>query len=253
MPKTTARKRPALKSGTKRRKGAVKRRRPPRAHLLIIECDSARLSATGLNIGSAFGELVKRTFPQKRVFVVRTSSEDKLKEDLAEALLKHGRFRSILIVGHSNEEELALTSNQLYTWPVVGNWLQVFEPDFMFLAACRAGTSASVRHLFKSISTLREIYASPINLRKDHAAPLALLIVCALAIGRIDEEISIASRGGSYLVTGGELFRWKRGETGAGQELRGTLWDIVGQVVAPKVRDLVRSWFTRLGKDIPGG
>jgi hypothetical protein len=197
--------------------------------------------------------LVKRTFPQKRVFVVRTSSEDKLKEDLAEAFLKHGRFRSILIVGHSNEEELALTSNQLYTWPVVGNWLQVFEPDFMFLAACRAGSSASVRHLFKSISTLREVYASPTNLQKAQTAPLTFLILSMLASGRIDEEISIASRGGSYIVTGGELFRWKRAETGPAQEITGKLWDIVGQVVGPKVRDLAQSMLRRLGKSFCGG
>jgi len=126
-----------------------------------------------------FGQLVKTLFPEKRLAIVQTSSEGKLQEDLANAFQEHGRVRSILIVGHSNEAGLVLTGDGLRTWSVVGNWLQKFEPEFCFLAACRAGRSEAVRDLFKRIKTLRQIYASPTVLYKNQTPPafrtLALL------------------------------------------------------------------------------
>jgi len=247
LPRTITRKRIRSKPSRKPQNKQIRQRRPSRAHLLIVECDSARLSADGLNIGSALGDLVSGMFPDKRIFVVRTSTEDALREVLAEAFEKYGRFRSILIVGHSNEADLILTEGRRYSWGTVGKWFQIFEPEVLFLAACRAGASVSVRELFKSMNTLRQVYASPITLHKNQTSPLAFLILTMLAAGRIDEGISIASRGASYVVTGGELFRWKRGETGPGRELKGSLWDIVGEF-GPRVRNLVASLFSRVGK-----
>src|ERR1700683_5497129 len=171
MPKS---RRKSAKRG-KRSPPPAKQRSKPRSHLLIIESDSRKLAADGLNLGSAFGQLAKTIFPGKNIAVVQTSTEQKLGEDLAEVFQKFGRFRSILLVGHSNETGLVLTGDGLRGWPVVGNWLKVFEPEFCFLAACRAGRTAAVRELFKQIKTLRHIYASPAALYRNQTPPLALI------------------------------------------------------------------------------
>lgn len=121
------------------RKRAIKRlqaspsRRPARAHLLVIECDSQRLASQGLHLGTAFGQVVKALFPNKRIAVVRTSTEDKLREDLAKVFEECGRFRNVLIVGHSNPDELMLTGEGCRPWATVGQWLRIFEPEFLFL------------------------------------------------------------------------------------------------------------------------
>jgi hypothetical protein len=227
----------------KRRLGQVKRRPQPRAHLLIIECDSQKLAADGLNLGSAFCQLVRTLFPQKKIAIVRTSSEKKLNEDLGEAFEKYSRIRSILILGHSNEAGLVLTADGLRRWSVVGNWLQRFEPEFCFLAACKAGRSEAVRGLFNPIKTLRQIYASPAVLYKNQLPPLALLILMLLKDGRIDEDQSGALRLANYVLTGGQVYRWKRAETGPGEEMKARLLDTVSSFLDRGSWDLLDGLF----------
>jgi len=215
----------------KRRHVQARRRPKPRAHLLIIECDSRKLASDGLDLGSAFGQAAKTLFPGKRIAVVQTSSEQKLKEDFADVFREYGKFRSILLVGHSNEAGLMLTADGHRTWAAVGNWLQSFEPEFCFLAACRAGRSEAVRNLFKPVRTLRQIYASPAALYKNQVSPLALLIGMLLKGGRIDEDQSGALRLANYVLTGGQIYRWKRVDTGAGEEVRARLLDTVASLL----------------------
>jgi hypothetical protein len=211
--------------------------------LLIIECDSRKLGVDGLNLGSAFGELAKTIFPGKNIAVVQTSTEQKLGEDLAEVFQKFGRFRSILLVGHSNETGLVLTGDGLRGWPVVGNWLKVFEPEFCFLAACRAGRTAAVRELFKQIKTLRHIYASPAALYRNQTPPLALIIGMLLKDGRINEDLAQALRLINYPLTGGQLYRWRRSDTGPGEEIKATILDAVASLLDRGPWDLLENLF----------
>jgi hypothetical protein len=184
-----------------------------------------------MNLGSAFAQLAMTLFPKKRIAVVQTSSEKKLKEDLAGVFLKHGCFRSILIVGHSNETGLVLTGDGLRSWETVANWLQIFEPEFCFLAACRAGRSVAVRRLFQPIKTLRQIYASPVSLCSIQTAPLGVLILMLLKDGRLHEGQSGALRIVNYVKTGGQLYCWRRAETGQGEGVQGRLWDGVASLL----------------------
>lgn len=219
--------------------------RQPRAYLLIIECDSQKLAADELNLGSAFGQLVKTLFPEKRIAVVQTSSEINLQGDLADVFSQHGRVRSILIVGHSNESGLRLTADGMRSWNVVGNWLQNFEPEFCFIAACRAGKSQSVRNLFTPIKTLRQIYASPAALYKNQTSQLAVLILMLLKYGKIDEDQSGALRLANYILSGGQLYRWKRAETGPGEEVKASLLDGVASLLDRGSWDFLESLFPR--------
>jgi hypothetical protein len=89
------------------------------------------------------------------------AGEQKLVQDLADVFQQYGCFRAILIVGHSNETGLALTSDGQGSWSAVGSWFNKFEPELCFLPACSADKSHSVRDVFSSIKTLRQVYASP--------------------------------------------------------------------------------------------
>jgi hypothetical protein len=218
------------KATRKGRRGAQAVRKAARAHLLIIECDSQRLVRQGMHLGTGFGHIVKTLFPNKRIAIVQTSTEKKMAEDLAKLYEDYGRFRTILIVGHSDAEELEMTADGSRPWATVGAWINKFEPESLFLAACEAGRSESVRTLFESVGkSLREIYACPVPLHKIHTAPMAVLIYMRLTQRSIDPQISQALRVVHYGLAGGQLFRWLRKETGPGRGLEGKLWDAIGK------------------------
>jgi hypothetical protein len=127
----TYRKRISRPKTRRRTTGVPKPRQRTRAHLPIIECDSAKLAAGELDLGTAFGNLLKSIFPEKRITVLPTSTEAKLTEDLADIYKTRGRFRSVLIVGHSNATGLALTADSFRGWIAVGKWLEKFETGIL--------------------------------------------------------------------------------------------------------------------------
>jgi len=171
-----------------------------------------------LNLGLPFAEFLKTLFPDKSIAFVQTASEPELARDLAKVFDEHGRFRSILILGHSNESGLVLTADGLRSWRVMGNWLRQFEPEFCFLAACRAGRSAAVSELFAPMPKLRQIFASPAAVYPHQLSPLGVLVYMLLKEGRIDEDGLSALRFANYVLTGGQLYRWKRRECGPGED-----------------------------------
>jgi hypothetical protein len=229
----------------KPRRPAAKQGRPARAHLLVIECDSAKLAADKLNFGCPFAELLKSLFPGKRIALVQTSSEAALLCDLAKVFEEHGHFRSILVLGHSDESGLVLTADGLRGWGVVGNWLRQFEPEFCFLAACEAGRSAAVRELFAPIPKLRQIFASPVAVYPQQLSPLAALVFMLLKEGGIDEEGSSLLRFANYALTGGQLFRWKRRESGPGEQLKGAALDLAADLLARGPRSILEQILPR--------
>jgi hypothetical protein len=215
---------------------------------LIIECDSRKLVSQGMHLGTGFSQVVRLLFPNKRIAVVQTSTEAKLQEDLAQVFTEFGRFRTILIVGHSNPQELMLTGDGCRSWSAVGQWIKIFDPEFLFLAACEAGRSAAVRAVFAEVASLRQIYASPVTLYKIQTAPLGVLIFMLLANGHLDAEQSSALRTVHYILSGGQLYRWLKRETGPGQELTGKLWDAVGKAMNFGAWDLLSALEDRLRK-----
>lgn len=229
----------------KSRSPAAERRPHVRAHLLVIECDTAKLAGDKLNFGRPFAESLISLFPGKRIALVQTYSEAALLCDLAKVFAEYGRFRSILVIGHSNESGLVLTADGLRSWDVVGKWLRQFEPEFCFLAACEAGRSAAVRELFAPIPKLRQIFASPVTVYPEQLSPLAALVFMLLKDGRIDEGGSSFLRFTNYALTGGQLFRWKRRESGPGEEFKGTLQDLAADLLARGPRSILEQIFSR--------
>ncbi len=223
------------RSRAKRRRSAP-RRKAVRAHLLVIECNAAKLAGQGLQLGTPFGQTVKALFPAKRIAVVKTSTEGALRADLESVFAEYGRFRAILIVGHSNLHGLELTSNGLRPWPAVGRWLSIFEPEYLFLAACEAGQSLAARDIFDSIKHLREIYGSPVAMQRIDTVPLGILIYRLLADGRINATDSNVLRSFHLCLAGGPLFHWRRSEVGPGKEVAGGLQDLAGTLAGRLLR-----------------
>ena len=237
----------ARKKTPAKRRAAKPTRKPTRAHLLIIECESQKLARQGMHLGTGFGQIIKDWLPDKKVAVVPTSTERQMGEDLAKAFAKHGRFRSVLIVGHSDAEFLNMTSDGPRPWATVGKWIKIFEPEFLFLAACEAGQSEAVRTVFDSVGkSLRQIYASPVPLHKIHTAPMGVLIFMLMTQGKISPDQSQALRAVQYMLHGGQLYLWRQGETGPGEELRGKLWDAIGKTLYFGEWDLLKKLFPNL-------
>jgi hypothetical protein len=199
--------------------------------LLIIECDSANLAADRLNLGKALADLlehhaVKLLLRDSKVRLVQTATGDRLLEQFRQVAEEHGHFRAILVVAHSNPVGLQLTSDKFCAWRAFGKWLQPFEPEFVFLVACEAGGSETVRELFEPVKkTLRDVYASPAKLYGIQAAALAVIIGELLLTGDIDDEHSVAARLVNYIGTGGQVYRWSYEETGLGAEIPAKSWD----------------------------
>jgi hypothetical protein len=198
--------------------------------LLVIECQQEKLSGQALNFGSRAVHALKMMYPKRRIALVPTSAYCDLGASLAEVLAEYGRFRSILVVGHSNAVGIQLANDQFCTWGTAGLWLAKFEPEILFFAACEAGRSAAVRSLFEAVPTLREVYASPVRLYAQQSTPLAALIALALRNRRIDPDASAAVRGLNLAITGGQIFRWRRGELGEGHEVTNKLWDLMASI-----------------------
>jgi hypothetical protein len=143
----------------------------------------------------------------------------------------HDRFRTILVVGHSNDKGLQLTPDDFYEWSAVGDWLKQFKPEFLLLAACCAGQSAGICQLFQQVTTLREIYASPVTLFRDQTHPFVLLLGAVLKNRRIEETFLRGLQAAGYLFTDAVIYRFKRKETRPGKELEGFAWDLLGRVL----------------------
>ncbi len=235
MPATSSQPHSLESSRQKQRPAGAGRGPLPRKDLLIIECDAANLVADRLHLGTAYDYLLAHPLlspilPHKTVTLVKTSTASRLSEQFAGAFDEHGRSKAILIVGHSNDEGLQLASDLFCDWRMVGKWLRPFEPQFVVLAACEAGKSKAIRQLFEPLKTLRDIYASPVKLYAPQAAALAVLIGMRLWYEELGDTHSRALRIVNYVGTGGQLYHWKRKETGAGQEIPPEFWDSLSGV-----------------------
>ena len=69
------------------------------------------------------------------------------------------------------------------------------------------------------------------TLYKIRVGPLGVLLYILLAGGKINPELPQALRFVHSIASGGQRYRWRRDETGPGQELTAKLWDAVGDVM----------------------
>ena len=138
-----------------------------RKAVLILECDSGKLTQQNLAVGSELERVATKVFPQNPIKYIKSFTEAELLKTIA-ALYETGQlFRSIVIIGHSDRNGLQIASDRFNKWSAVANWISPFKPHRVILLACEAGQSLSCAALFDGIPTLKEAFGSPINANKN--------------------------------------------------------------------------------------
>jgi hypothetical protein len=192
-------------------------------------CQTEKLNQQGLGLGAEVHAIAGKTFPQKSIEFVGTSTTADLVQSLAHLSDRYQQFQLIFVVGHSNAVGLHLTGEKFSEWNVVGNWLTPFRPKILLLAACQAGRFEAVGSLFTAIKSLREIYASPVSLYRDQSDPLVLLIMELLQSKRVgDPEIKFLQLF-NYLKNERLILRRQRAEARSGRELEGLAWNLASR------------------------
>lgn len=133
-------------------------------------------------------------------------------EEFSAKLKGLGRKRrhAIVIIGHSNKSLIRIAPGLTPGWEDVGRRLARFRPEKMLLIACQAGDPTVGDALFSAISSLRRIFACPINLRHDNAK--RVLELATLLLGAVDlhETVRMALQGVHMLINDGHFFELRR-------------------------------------------
>lgn len=202
-----------------------------------------------MNLGTWFGRLASVAFTSRRIALVQTSTMAELEDDLRAAFTRYGRFRNVLIVGHSDENGLAIVGDAIVPWTEVGKLIRRFQAKRLFLCACRAGHSKAVRSIFESSKALREIYGSPVDLLKIHTAPMGVLIGIVLHKGRITQEESAGLSIASFINSGVQTYCWRRNEMEPENELVAQSWDALASrlgVTNWDLSDTLKDWAKKI-------
>jgi len=168
------------------------------------------LKSQGLSIANQIGTTLEAFFPAIPQKVILAASTDDLLHGLAVCSNEHKSFTTILVIAHSNQQGLHLTSDHEATWLTFVNWISFFAPRSLIFAACQAGRPWPVKLLFDGLPSLDEIYAPPFIATRKQAEIIKLLLpVVALGKGRgtrIDQLI----RALGFMATQSVIFRWTR-------------------------------------------
>ncbi len=206
-------------------------RRPPFAHLLIIECDADKLAAERLSLGTNVFEFLKGFPSGKRIEFLPTSTADHLSAEFAAVMEKHTRFTNVLVVGHSNSQGLRLARDAFVKWPVLANWLTAFEPKNILLITCEGARFEGVSALFEGIKSLRNVFGSPVDLHPGQAGPLIIATLALLNGEHIPEHLKMAVQLVSFATTGGIPYRWTRQEVLKKEIFEGQLWNALADAL----------------------
>lgn len=220
MKKVTKKRKPRTKSRLKIRTT----RRSPSGHLLVIECDSPTLDKQGLAIGTRAVQLLNPLFPAKNIQLLRTSADDRVAGEFASIIERHNRFKTVLLVGHSNPQGLQLAAETFVQWPVLAKWLAPFEPKSILLAACGGARFEGAKALFEGLKTLRDLYGSPIELTVQQTTPLALATMTLLTGNRLPKDLNGLIQAANFIVTRGLFYHWSRDEVLNKQNIQAVVW-----------------------------
>jgi hypothetical protein len=138
-----------------------------RKQVLIIECDSSTLEAQNLAVGSEIKNAIRKRFPKNGIDLIEIVEKDAFDGELDVVLRKYKMpCKTIILIGHSNENGIKLTTNIFMNWTELGCMLEPFAPEKLIFLACRAGDIKACEIMFENIPSLRQIFASPVNISK---------------------------------------------------------------------------------------
>ncbi|TKS64625.1 MAG: hypothetical protein EWM73_00257 [Nitrospira sp.] len=214
-----------------------RRARPVRPALLILECDPAKLAAHSLTSARDIHNLVGTLVPSAKRYFIPAGLRQELLLQLARCAEECSAVDIIVVCGHSNQAGLQLTSDWFAPWDEVAQWIAPFQPKRVVLVACQGGRWLPSSTLFKEISTLQEIFGSPVLLTDQKALLIKLLVPHLLTKGGLRKDILQAVQMANFLLTNGVIFhQTRKGFERSGLE-DGVLWTAI--------EDLLKGWLGR--------
>jgi hypothetical protein len=213
------------------KKPAPKPRRKPAAHLLFIECQTSLLKAQSLAMGGNWHLRLSRLYPDKRIGLAAIDSRTDLTNRLGELVQDGTRYRAVVMIAHSNHAGIELTNEDFCDWTQLATWLKPLAPEHLLLVACDAGRLTGVCTLFRSLPSLKTIYASPVPVAPDHAEFLDLLLLQLIGQRRVDEPMLRFTQIAAFLTTKAIIFQWRRSDCRPGRTFEGHILSIGAQLL----------------------
>lgn len=154
-----------------------------RKQVLIIECDSFTLENQDLAVGEEIKIQVQGAFEKNGIDLIKAFNKNSFDQELDVILRKYSRpCKTIVLVGHSNQSSIKLTSDLFVNWQELGERLEPFLPEQLIFLACQAGDILACEVLFESIPSLQQIFASPVNVSKSQQDIIIQKILYTLAM-----------------------------------------------------------------------
>lgn len=217
--------------------------------MLVVHCDSPKLKADGLHLGSevTIMQVAAKLLSEWKAKVEVIDGGDRGSLLARLAGLAGRKFDVVLLIGHSNEAGLKLASDPdevgFVSWGVVPEYLRMFEPRRLVLAACQAGRWTAAQSLFAGVPSLQQIFACPVNASKNLATALISLALFGLDSKVPPQLVTVFHGIGAML--GGQVRYWAREDMA---DPRGQILDHVADIIQPVVKvisteiaDLVRN------------
>lgn len=134
----------------------------------MIECDSRTLELQNLAAGVDVRDGLQKLFPRNGIDLIKAYDKNSFDVDLNVVLRKYKNpCKTVIMIGHGNESGVKLTSDCFVNWQDLSLILEPFAPQQLLFLVCRAGDISACEILFDNIPSLRQIFASPVNVPKS--------------------------------------------------------------------------------------
>jgi len=189
---------------TRKRKKAARRSREK--SILVIQFDSEKLEADGLDL-APFAQAAALFAGSTAVEMVRATTQDDLHTKLATLV---GRtFAVVATIGHSNESHIRIAPDAAVSWDAYAEYLKPFEPKRLAIVACRAGQAAPVGRLFARLPKLRRVYATPARANRRMGSVMVLLLPYLVERPVPPRDLLRLLQVG-FALDGRQLWEWRR-------------------------------------------
>lgn len=205
--------------------------------LLILQLDADKLRADGLLLSdlARFVAVVTKLASGATVVTKETRTLRHLLGELGELARERSRFDVIVVVGHSNHTGIRVASDSFAEWDEFAAYLKLFEPRRLMLVACQAGRWPAAAVLFKRLSKLRRIFASPVNTSKDLATLMIAIVPYLVEVKAPDSDLILKAQAWAMALTGRQVRHWMKKDK---DKPEGQLLDLVSQHADPLIREI---------------
>jgi len=145
-------------------------------------------------------------------------------------------FDVVVVIGHSNEQGIKISSEMFATWEAFAAYLKPFKPRRLMMVACKAGRWPAANVLFKKLPRLRRIFASPVLTGRDQGALMVAMLPLLLAVKAPSDDAVLGLQALVMGSTGGQVRQWMRNRDKDNPD--GLVLDGLSQLLEPVTRDV---------------